>query len=64
LAEESQSSDRGLRRVTFAAPFEVKAIDRTAARRGLAYHTVVSASGGRVPRAGISLLLRYYAKFP
>ncbi|HEX9165921.1 MAG TPA: hypothetical protein VF862_08425 [Gemmatimonadales bacterium] len=67
LAEESQSSwIEASAGVTFAAPFEIKG-DRPhrPLDAGVAYHTVVSASGGRVPRAGdLRLFMRYYAKFP
>ena len=67
LAEESQSSwIEASAGVTFAAPLEVTG-DRPHRPfdAGLAYHTVVSSSGGRVPRTGdLRFFLRYYAKFP
>jgi hypothetical protein len=67
LAEESQASwlevAAGL---TFAAPFEIKGEKpHRPLDAGLAYHTVISATGGRVPRYGdVRFFLRYYAKFP
>lgn len=51
--------------LVFAAPFEMNG-DRPhrPLDAGLSYHTVVSATGGRVPRStDVRLYLRYYAKF-